>query len=294
MQVGEAQFRLGDYVFGSIRDEVVVLKGGFDTGEAGLRTQDAQPDYSDQTLMGRDHYATREWVLTLGVRRDPRDDLGDVWAAIDRFTAAWCPDEVRLVPGARQALEYVRAGQQRLVYGRGRSVTVAPQEVWDHDFALVTAVFTLADPTVYEGGLEREVTLRFGSPARGYWVLPLLLPWQPYTALTDRPGMLETGSAPVAFVVEFVGDGSQETGGMALVGDGWRVALRDPLEPGQRVLVDTQTHAAYVDGVRGQPLTADSTLAAKLPAGRTEVSLLMDSPTGATATVRWRPGYRSI
>lgn len=280
------------YTFGRYGlDEVVILTGGWDVGDDAWKVQDAQPPGSDIIMVGRDDITPPTWTLSVLVERD-----GDVMAALDRLKWVWRGGTTRRTPGAALPLSYARAGQQRMVYGRPRRFTIEPPEVWSDDFALATLEFKLTDPTVYGGGDRWSQTLSLAQPARAGWIWGAFdYPWPSGVfGIAERQGVLEVGSAPVSFAVEFRGDPAVPTAGATLLGPGWKIALREPLRPGQVVTVDTQARSVLVDGERKPALTADSTLAATLPDGQVEVVFTADAPTGATATVSWRPGYVSI
>ncbi len=278
----------GTYTFGRPGlDEAVILTGGWDLGSTTVKDQDAQPSGSDRTTPGRDFLTAPSWTFSLLVARD-----GDVTGALDRLMWAWRGGDTRLTPGALVPLRYARSGAQRVVYGRPRKIDIEPPDTWSDDFALVTAEFKLMDPTVY--GQQRSRLLTLTQPSRSEWVWgQFAYPWRPRFGVRDRPGFVDVGTAPVSFTVTFTGDSAQATSGVTLVGPGWKIALRDKLQPGQVVVVDTRTLMTTVDGVRAAPLTADSTLRATLT-GVPEISLYADATTGATALVEWRPGYMSI
>ena len=292
----ERQFDMNGFVFGSLADDVIVLTDGFDPGSATMRDQDVQPTGSDRTLMGRDYLSTRTILLTVVILREGRDD-SDVWDLLDEVAGAWRADDVRDDPGRVVYLRWRANGRTRMVWGRPRQFERRGQVVWDDTFVTAQMGFTLSDQTVYDGESPDgfTLTLRLGSPAQSFWVLPLELPWVPSLASSHSPNTLRNGNVRVPFQATFTADPAFATDGLVLSWPGGKLALRQPLLPGHTVSVDTRTRVQLVDGKPGKAFTLDSSVDGTLPPGETVLSFYAGGmPTNATCVVTWRPGSAGI
>lgn len=275
------------YYFGREVDPVAVILGGWDMGKTSWRTQDAQAPGSDLVMMGRDYVAPKQWTFQFVVNADGR--ARDV---LEELARVWRADTARLTPGAVVPLRYGRPGDvQRVVFGRPREFTEQSLDVWSDDYALVTAVFDLADPTVYDAD-QSAVVLRMGGRPLAGWVWgQFVWPIRPQIRSWRRDGQVDAGSAPVRFTAVFTADASTPTPGVSLrlVG-GWRITLADPLPPSTTVTVDTQSRTAVDQDANPVRVSLDSKLSATLPAGESELFLTAQAVTGVQCTVSWQRG----
>lgn len=285
--LGEEQWSLDGYIFGSVRDEVVLLEDGLDTGEADYRDQDAPHPGGDTILFGRDLRTPPTWTFTLGaVSR-----AGDVYGVLARFGAAWSGDRVRSTPGAVCELAYRRAGETRVVYGRPRAFTVETPTRLQHEFRVVTAQFQLSDGLSYSGVLHEVQLGTVHTTTSTGVVFPVVFPVIFGSSPGERAGWVEVASAVAApFTVTITGPSTGVASGFRVASAGWVLDLPVTLRPGQTLTVDTATSVVAVDGV---PVTTGigraSNLSARIEPGRQEVVFTAnDASATVTATIRWR------
>ena len=200
--LADGQFALDGYVFGTARDEAIVLESGFDAGAGDVRDQDHPHPADDRMLFGRDLRTPGVFAFTIGCKRprgarDVARELGRVWRG----------DAVRRTPGAVQELAWSLNGQERLVYGRGRRFVVEQGDRIDHDWVVVNADFQLASDAAY-GTDENTITLGLVSTALGESgvVLPAVLPWETQLGAQDRKGIVTVATdQPTPFSVTVTG-----------------------------------------------------------------------------------------
>lgn len=282
----EGQFAIDDFVFGSASDEVVVLSGGgWDQGSVDVRDQDQPAPLGDTLFMGRDRLTPPTWKFSLACRRD-----GDVMGLVRSLARAWRPDNVRMVPGARQKLSYRQNGVQRFVYGRGRLFDPEPQDVTDHDFRVVSCTFRLSDVLAY--GTEHSVLLGLVSTAIGETglVLPSVLPWETLTSPQERRGIVTVATdTATPFTVRITGPIAGQATDFKLWSTGWTLALKTELLPGQVIEIDTSTGRITRNGAPFGLSAPGSNLRARLQYGAQELVFTANDPTNTvTAEVTWR------
>ena len=287
--LADGQFALDGYVFGTARDEAIVLESGFDAGAGEVRDQDHPHPADDRMLFGRDLRTPGVFVFTIGCKRprgarDVARELGRVWRG----------DAVRRTPGAVQELAWSLNGQERLVYGRGRRFVVEQGDRIDHDWVVVNADFQLASDAAYGTG-ENTITLGLVSTALGESgvVLPAVLPWETQLGAQDRKGIVTVATdQPTPFSVTVTGPLAGQASGIRLWSTGWSLGIDTPLEPGDVLTVDTGFGVAALNGGPTGALTRGTKLRARLLPGPQEVTFAANDPTATvTATVRWRDTY---
>lgn len=289
MALADGQFSLDGYVFGTARDEAVVLASGFEHGAGEVRDQDHPHPWADRVLFGRDLRTPGVMSFTIGCRRD-----GDGRGVARELGRVWRGDRVRSVPGATQELAWCVAGAERVVYGRGRRYVVEQGELIDHDWVVVHADFQLASDAAY-GTTEHVLTLGLVTTALGEAgvVLPAVLPWETRLSPQDRKGIVTVGTdTPAPFRVEVTGPVAGQASGVRVWSLGWSLGLDAPLGPGDVLAVDTATGMCTLNGGPAGALSRGTQLRARLQPGAQEVTFAASDPTATvTAVIRWRDTY---
>lgn len=290
--LGEGQFSLDGYVFGTIADDVVVLEKGLDQAELTYRTQDIQHPRGDGTFFGKDYITPPTWTFTLGARNDQNLD-----PVMEALVTAWRADTVRLTPGARSELRYCLNGRERVVYGRPRNFAVDQGVTAHNDFKVVVCQFTLAE-TVSHGSTEHLISLNqiTTTPGTGL-VIPAVLPWTLLSTYATRTGMVTMGSAvPASFIVDLYGPTIGAATDIKVWSNDWLLNFGVTLSPGSTFSYDTATGLATLDGnPTAANLQGGSTARPKLSTGSTEVVLSSsDTSNTLTGAIRWRDVFASF
>lgn len=287
MTLQEGQFSLDGYVFGSVRDAAVVLSSGWDQGETGWRTQDANRPAADGLFVGRDYLTPPLWTFEVGVRADT-----SIYAEAEALSRAFRGDAVRGTPGQVSELRYLRDGVERVVFGRGRGLTQAVEDVRDDTWRIFHGSFQLTDPLSYAAE-ERSTTLGLVTTAGegSGLVLPETLPWFfDYSPAAHAMYTTVDSVVPVPFKVWIRGPVAGQARDFRLEGPGWTLGLATYLSPGGNITVDTATGSVVRNSApSGGILTVDSDPLARLPGGAARLIFTADDPTASTTcTVSWR------
>lgn len=287
MTLREGQFSIDGHVFGSVRDAAVVLSSGWDQGDAAWRVQDAPRPMGDGLFVGRDYITPPTWTFEIGVR----DDVS-VYAAAEALSRAFRGDHVRGEPGRLSELRYLRGGEERVVFGRGRGLVQSVEPVRDDTWKVFQGSFQLADVLSYEG-VERSATLGLVTTAGAGsgLVLPETLPWFfDYAPGAHTMHTPVESDVPVPFRVWVRGPVTGQARDFRLDGPGWTIGFDTYLAPGGNITLDTATGSVIRNSApAGGILTVDSDPLARLPGGAARLTFTADDPSAsATCTVSWR------
>lgn len=289
----EGTFSLDGYKFGGENDAVLVVPGGFDSGTASRRDQDAVNPLGDAVRFGRERLTPPLWSWTLQTNKDTTADGLD---AIEQIESRWIADSVRATPGKVQTLRYNIGGRTRRVYGRSKRFSQAVNAMTFQGIAGAVADFQLADPLHYDdteyvteisilagraSGIKSPLTGRLSTVAGG-----------------DRIDTIKEvgGNAPAPFVAVIKGPIKNPY----IEGPGWKIQLNTTLAFDQSAVIDTRPWAQTVmrnDGVSlGGTLARTSRLTtARLKPGSASIKFGGSDSTGrAKATFSWRPAFYSL
>lgn len=281
------QFDLDGFVFGSTRDEVVILGSGFETGEMDVRDQDTPHPAGDGVWFGRDFLSPPTWQFTLGVR----DHSGvDVMPVLWRLAEAWRGDKVRKTPGAVSTLKYCLNGRERVVFGRPRRFAVEGDDAWQRDWKIVTCEFVLSDPRSFSGD-ERSLRLELGTvQSTDGLTFPADFDWVFAATTVERAGSVVVDSSVGSpFRVHIAGPAAGTARDFRVWSDGWRFEFPTTLGPFGNITVDTLTGTAIRNGQVFGAASARTDWRAELAPGPQDVRFTADDPSGSvTATIYWR------
>ncbi len=282
------------FVFG-IGAEVSVNDGGFNPGENEWITQDQQNSRRGVKGFGRDVLAGKTWSWSSHSDRDDEVEAADT---LDRFSAAWMPENLARQPGALTALRYRVAGRERRVFGRPRRYSAPPTNLImsgyvpvDHDFETVDA-FTYDD-------IESGVTIQYASDTgSGGFTLPATMPITTAPSEGNGSGQLTVGGQARAYpVIRFNGpwtNPSIDTGDWKLkwtgaIGIGGYIEI--DCRPWMLTVLD-QSGASRVEGLDRRTWLEDCWFA---PQSQPQIALAGTATGGgASVDIRWRNTWTSL
>lgn len=287
------QVEFAGAAFGRGDDTVTLLASGLDISAGSVRSNDVE--YGDTIIPGRDYLTPPTLTLTLEASRDDIRQLS-AWTVLEDLAAQWRGPSHRGDPGAVYELAVHRGEAARVVYGRPRDFTLVAPPYWTEDTVRAIVQFQMMDPWFYDAHPSSR-TILAQPPPTSWYILPTVLPLTPAGGSGVRMSVMDVGTVPVPFTVEFTADNvpgapPPSVSEVTLDGSpGWKVSLRSPVPPGLTATVDTRSGAVTVGGQTMQgALTLDSDPRAVLAPGHAEVSV-----TGApSAIVRWRRGHASL
>lgn len=284
---------LDGFVFG-IGGEVSVDDGGFAPGTTEWLTQDSQNGRRGNNAFGRDVLTGPTWAWSSHVNRE------DVFEAVDtleRFSAAWRPQDLMETPGAVTAVRYKLAGRVRRVYGRPRRFDAPPTNLIDVGYVPVTHDFQAFDAFTYDD-IESTTTITLSTSGGGGFVLPASAPLQtlPSSESSERQ-VVVGGSARTYPVVRFNGPWTNPT----LVTDSWTLSLDTNIAANDWIEVDARPWKLTV--LRKSGASAAGALSRRTwlediyfqPNSRPNLLLRGSSSSGgASCAVAWRNTWHSI
>lgn len=282
------------FVFG-IGAEVSVGSEGFDPGQNDWQTQDANNTRRGVVGFGRDVLGPKTWVWESHVNRD------DVYEAVDtleRFSAAWAPQDIMENPGAQTALRYRLAGRDRRVFGRPRRYAAPPTNMILNGYTDVTHDFQCVDSYTYDD-VETSVEILYSSAVEGGgFVFPATMPILTMPSDGNGAGAVTVGGNARAYpIIRFNGAWTNPV----LVTDDWTLRWNGEVPSGGWVEVDLRpwaltvldhSGASRVEGIERRTWMQDAWFA---PQSQPQISLGGVAPGGsASATVRFRNTWTSI
>lgn len=273
-------------MFGRLRDPVVILDRGVDTGETTLRTQDSEHPAGDGVFFGRDYLAPGLWTFTVAARTR---------SALREFASAWRADHVRSRPGAVTRLDYNVDGTDMCVFGRPGNFAVEPTHAPDPPLFLATAQWRLSDAHSY--GPERSLMLSLVDVDSGEGVvLPEELPWLLSPDTATREGVVVVDSdVGCPFRVHITGPLSGQASDFRVWSDGWEFHLNTYLSIFGNLIIDTATGTATRNSAVFGAASARTDWRARLTPGPQEVRFTANDPSGSsTCTIYWRDAATTI
>jgi len=292
----EHQFELDGKTFG-LGLPISLDEGGFDTGSAEWRTQDADNPTSDGTRFGRDYLVGPTWGFQLFV---DGTDAADALEKLAPLANAWRRDEkTRRTPGTFSTLRYCVGGRTRRVYGRPRRYSAPPNNQILNGYIPVTTDFRCADHLHYDD-VQNTVVVPIVPATTGGVIGPVVGPVTTLQAPGPRSGSIVVdGDEGAETIITIKGPIARPTVSSA----GWTLSFAPDfsLAYDQSVTIDTRAWVNTVlrnDGasVAGK-LTRQSTTLPNIrlqPGNREIVFTGVDASGTASCTVRWRPAWTSL
>jgi hypothetical protein len=293
--LAEWQYAIDELVFGYGTTWPVY---GFDLDYPEITNQDAALPREDGISMGIDRLASMSISIDFEVEADTEAQALDALAEIRR---AWYGNDKRLRPQAYQVLSYRTggSGEQRRVYGRGRSLAAATLQNVHVGLIPCTAQFVCRDPYTYSDAEFNDRTALIPEVTGGL-MFPAELPFmwtggggqggRGFQVRGEDPAWLVTRiNGPIANpVVEVVGQFSFKLLTTIPAGD---AIIVDP-QPWQRT-VRRASDGANMSGV----LSGNSAWLAdmRVVPDWHDIVLRGDDPTGTSSLeVYWRTVRSSL
>lgn len=287
------------FVFG-IGAEVSCDDEGFDPGENEWVTQDSVNTRRGVNAFGRDVLGGKTWVWESHVNRGKVSDALDT---LERFSAAWGPEDLVLQPGVQTALRYQMAGRYRRVYGRPRRFAAPPSNRILSGYVPVTHDFKLVDSRTYDDA-EASVLIPYSSTiTAGGFVFPAVFPLVTSANVgTGSSQITVGGNAKTYPVIRFNGPWTNP----AMITPDWEIAWFGSLAAGEWVEIDCRPWRLTVLNQDGSSVVGTSSgggLSKRValedvvlrPQTQPEISLDGISTSGtASASIRWRNAWTSL
>lgn len=282
------------FVFG-IGAEVSVNNDGFDSGENEWITQDSVNTRRGVNSFGRDVLGGKTWVWESHV---DRTDVTEAVDTLQRFSAAWAPEDLMETPGTQTALRYQIAGRHRRVYGRPRRYSAPPDNMVLGGYVPVTHDFKLVDARMYDDE-ESSANISYSSTvANGGFVFPAVFPLVTSANVgTGASQITVGGNAKTYPIIRFNGPWTNP----AMVTPDWELAWFGGLSAGEWVEIDCrpwkltvldQSGASAVGGLSKRVMLEDVVLK---PNTQPQISLDGISTSGsASAVIKWRNAWTSL
>jgi hypothetical protein len=282
------------FVFG-IGAEVSLDEDGFDPGEAGWLSQDGQNTRRGVRGFGRDVRDAKTWIWSTHTDQEDVETAADV---LDRFSAAWSPEDLARQPGALTAVRYRLAGRDRRVFGRPRRFSAPPTNRILGGYVPITHDFDLVDSFTYDD-VESSVAIPYStSTSGGGFTLPAVMPIATQATEGVGSGQLTIGGRARAYpIIRFSGPWTNPS----MTTDHWTLRWTGEIGPNGWVEIDArpwaltvldQDGASAVEGLSRATWLEDIWFAAQSQPG---ISLSGSAASGgAVATVRWRNTWTSI
>lgn len=282
------------FVFG-IGAEISVNNEGFDPGENEWITQDSVNTRRGNNAFGRDVLGAKTWVWESHADRTSVEEAVDT---LERFSAAWAPEDLVERPGTQTALRYSIAGRERRVYGRPRRYAAPPNNMILGGYVPVTHDFKLVDPRTYDDDESSALISYSSTIEHGGFVFPAVFPL--VTSANVGTGVSQItvgGNAKTYPIIRFNGPWTNP----AMITPDWEIAWFGGLSAGEWVEIDTrpwkltvlnQSGASAVEGLSKRVYFEDIVLK---PNTQPQISLDGISTSGsATASIRWRNAWTSL
>lgn len=282
------------FVFG-IGAEVSIDEEGFDPGEAEWLTQDAQNTRRGVVGFGRDVLGAKTWTWDSHVDQDDVESAVDV---LDRFSAAWSPENLARTPGSVTALRYRIAGRDRRVFGRPRRYAAPPSNRILGGYVPVTHDFQCVDSFTYDD-VESSALIGYASASgTGGFTLPMAMPLVTMPSQGNGGGQITVGGRARTYpIIRFIGPWTNPV----FHTDDWTLRWKGEIGPTGWVEIDTrpwaltvkdESGASAVAGLDRQTWLEDMWFA---PQSQPQISLDgIAASGGAGALVRWRNTWTSI
>ena len=282
------------FVFG-IGAEVSLDEDGFDPGEAEWLTQDGQNTRRGVVGFGRDVRGAKTWTWGSHVDQTDVETAVDV---LDRFSAAWSPENLARTPGALTAVRYRLAGRDRRVFGRPRRFAAPPTNLILNGYVPIDHDFQCVDSYTYDDVASEALVPYASSASGGGFTLPSTMPLVTATSEGAGSTQLSVGGRARAYpVIRFNGPWTNPM----MTTDAWVLRWEGEIGPGGWVEIDTrpwaltvldQSGGSAVDGLPRQTWLEDMFFE---PQSKPQISLSGIAPSGsASAWIRWRNTWTSI
>lgn len=285
---------LDGFVFG-IGAEVSLNEDGFDPGENSWITQDAENTRRGVVGFGRDVTAPKTWTWASHVNREDVDTAVDT---LDRFSAAWRPEELARDPGAVTAVRYRLAGRERRIFGRPRRFAAPPTNQILSGYVPVDHDFQLVDSYSYDD-TESSIVIGYASAAgTGGFVLPSTMPLSTQSGDGNGEGQVSIGGRARAYpVIRFNGAWTDPT----LITDHWTLRWKGQIPVNGWVEIDARpwmlTAKNHFGGSAIGGLPRNTWLEDLWFAPQTSPGISLGGVAtggGASVEIRWRNAWTSI
>jgi hypothetical protein len=282
------------FIFG-IGAEVSVGSDGFDPGENEWITQDTVNERRGSTAFGRDVLGAKTWVWESHVNRTTVPQALDT---LDRFSAAWAPEELVLVPGEQTALRYSIGGRERRIFGRPRRYSAPPSNRILGGYVPVTHDFKLVDSRTYDD-VESSALITYSSTIeRGGFTLPAVFPLITSANIGSGVGAINVGGNARTYpIIRFNGPWTNP----AIVTPDWELSWSGGIAAGDWVEIDlrpwkltvlNRSGASVVGGLGKRIFLEDCFLR---PGTQPQIALDgIATSGGASCSIRWRNAWTSI
>lgn len=292
VELEEKQYELDERIVFGLDCPVFVTEDGFGIGDPAVTTQDIRLPARDGERMGKDYVGGVTYALKMSTSAET--EAGG-WEAVSRLADVWNDPAIRGESGRVVPLRWRIAKKERVVYGRPRRFTPAPNNLSLYgridviaDFRAVHDCFFDAQQQSVDVPVQQPLT-----PGAGV-VVPLIVPFTSDAGASERESTLHVGGArPTPAIVDF--HGPLAAGATVRVA-GFTVQLPDAVPLRDTVTVDARPWIAAATnssggGVKLSPrITRISRM--MLPPGQHEVILTAADPTGqGHVTVRWHDAY---
>jgi hypothetical protein len=295
--LGEWQYALDDHVFGYGTPWPVYA---FDVGYPDVETQDIPVPREDGVSMGVDRFGS----MTISIDFEVDAASGTESEALNllaRIRRAWYGTDKRLVPQSYQVLSYRTggSGEQRRVYGRGRTLTPATLENVHVGVIPCSAQFQCRDPFFYSDTEFSDSTPFIPAPTGGL-VFPTTMPFfMAGGGGSAARGFEVRGEEPAWIAIRI--NGPLENPVVEVVGQ-YAFQLLTRIPAGDAVIVDPQPWSRTVrrasDGANmsGRLSGTSAWLAdMRVPPGFHEIVLRGSDPTGTSSVeAYWRTVRASL
>lgn len=283
-------FELDGVLFGQSGD---ILVESFTPGGADKRTQDADAPMGNYRLFGRDFKTPPTWSWSLSTNR--ADEAG-AFESLEAVADVW-DREADEEPSGVTALRYRVNGRTRRIYGRpGRFLASSLDVRRLQGYIPIDCDFRAADTRHYED-VESAVVLSMEPSHVGGLVSPLMSPLVSLDASDSQAGQVVIGGTmPTPLVIEITG---QATRPWVEVDGLFRLDLDGTIADGDTVTLDarpwklsaTTAAGASVAGI----LLGKRVSELVLPPGSYQIRYGATASTGgSSATVRWRPAFKTL